>query len=119
MIIDKEYALVDTTARLNTDLRDYEREINRAASVTFGNVLTDIIVYQFSFIISVRTDGEKIKHGLLVNFGKNIARQVSSLCASAMRFYPNEKHKPSRQLFRCIDSKINHEKISIQNTNII
>lgn len=102
MIIDKEYALVDTTARLNTDLRDYEREINRAANVTFGNDLTDIIVYQFSFIISVKTDGEKIKHGLLVNFGKNIARQVSSLCASAMRFYPNEKHKPSRQLFRCI-----------------
>mgnify|MGYP004717073227 FL=1 len=70
MIIDKEYALVDTTARLNTDLRDYEREINRAANVTFGNDLTDIIVYQFSFIISVKTDGEKIKHGLLVNFGK-------------------------------------------------
>lgn len=102
MIIDKEYALVDTTARLNTDLRDYEREINRAANVTFGNDLTDIIVYQFSFIISVKTDSEKIKHGLLVNFGKNIARQVSSLCASAMRFYPNEKHKPSSQLFRCI-----------------
>lgn len=102
MIIDREYALVDATARLNTDLRDYEREINRAANVTFGNDLTDIIVYQFSFIISVKTNGEKIKHGLLVNFGKNIARQVSSLCASAMRFYPNEKHKPSRQLFRCI-----------------
>lgn len=102
MIIDKEYALVDTTARLNTDLRDYEREINRAANVTFSNDLTDIIVYQFSFIISVKTDDEKIKHGLLVNFGKNIARQVSSLCASAMRFYPNKKYKPSRQLFRCI-----------------
>lgn len=101
MIIVKEYALVDTTARLNTDLRDYEKEINRAANVTFGNDLTDIIIYQFSFIISVRTDDEKIKHGLLVNFGKNIARQVSSLCASAMRFYSNEKHKPSRQLFRC------------------
>ena len=103
MIIDKEYALVDATARLNTDLRDYEIEINKAASVTFGNDLTDITVYQFSFIISIRADGEKIKHGLLVNFGKNIARQVSSLCASAMRFYPNEKHKPSRQLFRCIN----------------
>ncbi|WP_165470055.1 hypothetical protein, partial [Escherichia coli] len=85
MIIDKEYALVDATARLNTDLRDYEIEINKAASVTFGNDLTDITVYQFSFIISIRADGEKIKHGLLVNFGKNIARQVSSLCASAMR----------------------------------
>ncbi|MEB2718720.1 hypothetical protein VC186_13080 [Citrobacter portucalensis] len=119
MIIDKEYALVDTTARLHTDLRDYESVINRAASVTFGNDLADITVYQFSFIISIRTDGEKIKHGLLINFGKNIARQVSSLCASAMRFYPNEKHKPSCQLFRCIDSKTNHEKISIQNTNII
>lgn len=34
--------------------------------------------------------------------GFNTFRQVSSLCASAMRFYPNEKHKPSRQLFRCI-----------------
>lgn len=103
MIIVKEYALVDTTARLNTDLRYYESEINKAASVTFGNDLTDITVYQFSFIISIRTDGEKIKHGLLVNFGKNIAKQVSSLCESAMRFYPNEKHKPSRQLFRCIN----------------
>ncbi|EMX9181038.1 hypothetical protein AAH354_003533 [Citrobacter sedlakii] len=103
MIIDKEYALVDATARLNTDLRDYEIEINRAASVTFGNDLKDISIYQFSFIIKVRTDGEKIKHGLLVNFGKNIARQVSSLCASAMRVYPNEKHKPSRQLFYCIN----------------
>jgi hypothetical protein len=29
MIIEREYALVDTTARLNTDLRDYEREINK------------------------------------------------------------------------------------------
>ncbi len=102
MIIDKEYALVDATARLNTDLRDYEIEINKAASVTFGNDLADIKVYQSSFIISIRADGEKIKHGLLVNFGKNIARQVSSLCASAMRVYPNEKHKPSRQLFRCV-----------------
>lgn len=103
MIIDKEYALVDATARLNTDLRDYEIEINRAASVTFGNDLTDISIYQFSFIIKVRIDGEKIKHGLLVNFGKNIARQVSPLCATAMRVYPNEKHKPSRQLFRCVN----------------
>lgn len=103
MITDRKYALVDTTARLNTDLRDFEREINRAASVTFGNDLTDVFVYQFSFIIRVRTDSEKIKHGLLVNFGKNIARQVSSLCASAMRVYPNEKHKPSRQLFHCIN----------------
>ena len=103
MIIDKEYALVNATARLNTDLRDYESEINKAASVTFGNDLTGIVIYQFSFIIRVRTNDEKIKHGLLVNFGKNIARQVSSLCASAMRIYPNEKHKPSRQLFRCIN----------------
>ena len=52
MIIEKEYALVDATARLNTDLRDYESEINRAASVTFGNDLTDITVYQSSFIIT-------------------------------------------------------------------
>lgn len=102
MIIEKEYALVDATARLNTDLRDYENEINRAASVTFGNDLTGIVIYQFSFIIRVRTNDEKIKHGLLVNFGKNIARQVSSLCESAMRYYANEKHKPSRQLFRCL-----------------
>ena len=64
---------------------------HKAASVTFGNDLADI------------TDVEKIKHGLLVNFGKNIARQVSSLCASAMRVYPNEKHKPSSQLFHCIN----------------
>ena len=55
---------------------------HKAASVTFGNDLADI------------TDSEKIKHGLLVNFGKNIARQVSSLCASAMQVYPNEKHFP-------------------------
>lgn len=55
MIIDKEYALVDATARLNTDLRDYEIEINKAASVTFGNDLTDITIYQSSFIISIRT----------------------------------------------------------------
>ncbi|HBM0491827.1 hypothetical protein ACS4XW_22560 [Escherichia coli] len=103
MIIDKEYALVDATARLNTDLRDYEHEINNAAIITFGNDLIEVIVYQFSFIISIRAEGEKIKHGLLVNFGKNIARQVSSLCASAMRVYPNEKHKPSRQLFHCIN----------------
>lgn len=103
MIIDREYALVDATARLNTDLRDYKIEIYRAASVTFGNDLTDISIYQFSFIIKVRTDGDKIKHGLLVNFGKNIARQVSSLCLSAMRMYPNANHKPSYQLFRCIN----------------
>lgn len=64
---------------------------HKAASVTFGNDLADI------------TDGEKIKHGLLVNLGKNIARQVSSLCASAMRVYTNEKHKPSSQLFHCIN----------------
>jgi len=104
MIIDREYAFVDTIARLNTDLRDFEREINRAASVTFRNDLTNINIYQFSFIMKVRTDGEKMKHGLLVNFGKYIARQVSSLCASAMRFYPNEKYKPSHQLFRCINN---------------
>ncbi|HCJ6301578.1 hypothetical protein OGV67_14410 [Citrobacter sp. CK188] len=103
MIIDKEYALVDATARLNTDLRDYKHEINNAAIITFGNDLIEVIVYQFSFIISVKTDGEKIKHGLLVNFGKNIARQVSSLCLSAMRMYPNANHKPSYQLFRCIN----------------
>ncbi len=109
MIIEREYALVDATARLNTDLRDYEREINRAASVTFGNDLTDIIIYQFSFIIIVRTDSEKIKHGLLVNFGKNIARQVSSLCASAMRYYPNTNHMPSRQLFRCVNNATSTE----------
>ncbi|MBC9223407.1 hypothetical protein IBK32_17185, partial [Escherichia coli] len=77
MIIDKEYALVDATARLNTDLRDYEYEINNAAIITFGNDLIEVIVYQFSFVISIRAEGEKIKHGLLVNFGKNIARQVS------------------------------------------
>ena len=88
---------------LNTDLRDYEYEINNAAIITFGNDLIEVIVYQFSFVISIRAEGEKIKHGLLVNFGKNIARQVSSLCASAMRVYPNEKHKPSRQLFHCIN----------------
>ena len=103
MIIDKEYALVDATARLNTDLRDYEYEINNAAIITFGNDLIEVIVYQFSFVISIRAEGEKIKHGLLVNFGKNIARQVSSLCASAMRVYPNDQHKPSRQLFHCIN----------------
>lgn len=103
MIIDKEYALVDATARLNTDLRDYESEINKAASVTFGNDLIEVIVYQFSFVIKVRTNSEKIKHGLLVNFGKNIAKQVSSLCLSAMRMYPNANHKPSYQLFRCIN----------------
>lgn len=102
MIIDKEYALVDATARLNTDLRDYEHEINNAAIITFGNDLIEVIVYQFSFVIKVRTNSEKIKHGLLVNFGKNIARQVSPLCAAAMRIYPNIKHKQSRQLFRCI-----------------
>ena len=102
MIIEKKYALVDTTARLNADLRDYEREINNAASITFGNDLIEVIVYQFSFVIKVRTNSEKIKHGLLVNFGKNIARQVSPLCAAAMRIYPNIKHKQSRQLFRCI-----------------
>lgn len=78
-------------------------EINNAAIITFGNDLIEVIVYQFSFVISIRAEGEKIKHGLLVNFGKNIARQVSSLCASAMRVYPNEKHKPSRQLFHCIN----------------
>ncbi|CAM6530929.1 Cytoplasmic protein [Klebsiella quasipneumoniae subsp. similipneumoniae] len=88
---------------LNTDLRDYEYEINNAAIITFGNDLIEVIVYQFSFVISIRAEGEKIKHGLLINFGKNIARQVSSLCASAMRVYPNEKHKPSRQLFHCIN----------------
>lgn len=102
IIIEREYALVDTTARLNADLKDYEREIKKSALVTFGNALTDVFVYQFSFIIRVRTDSDEIKHGLLVNFGKNIARQVSSLCASAMRYYPNEKHKPSHQLFRCL-----------------
>jgi len=103
MIIEKKYALVDTTARLNANLRDYEREIDNAASITFGNDLIKVIVYQFSFVIRVRTNDEKIKHGLLVNFGKNIARQVSSLCESAMRVYSNEKHKPSRQLFRCVN----------------
>ena len=50
MIIDKEYALVDATARLNTDLRDYEYEINNAAIITFGNDLIEVIVYQFSFV---------------------------------------------------------------------
>ncbi|SKA00270.1 hypothetical protein SAMN03097723_2746 [Pantoea eucalypti] len=102
MIVERKYVLVDATARLNTDLRDYEREIKRAATITFGNDLADLTVYQFSFIINVITDREKIKHGLLVNFGKNIARQVSSLCAFAMRSYSNDKHKPSCQLFRCI-----------------
>jgi hypothetical protein len=94
MIVEKKYALVDTTARLNADLRDYEHEINNAAIITFGNDLIEVIVYQFSFVIKVRTNSEKIKHGLLVNFGKNIAKQVSSLCESAMRFYPMKNTSP-------------------------
>ena len=62
MIIDKEYALVDATARLNTDLRDYEHEINNAAIITFGNDLIEVIVYQFSFIISIRAEGDHFVH---------------------------------------------------------
>ncbi|MGX8813169.1 hypothetical protein ACWWJ3_28215, partial [Klebsiella pneumoniae] len=50
---------------------------HKAASVTFGNDLADI------------TDGEKIKHGLLVNLGKNIARQVSS-------GFSSRQHRPFR-----------------------
>lgn len=105
----EQYALVDTIARLNTDLRNFEREIKRAAGVTFCNNLADISIYQLSFIIKVRTDGEEIKHGLLVNFGKNIARQVSSLCASEKRLYPNGKHNPNRQIFRCINNATDTE----------
>ncbi|TBL68629.1 hypothetical protein [Hafnia alvei] len=113
MIIDKEYALVDATAKVNCDLRNYESEINKAARATFGDDVVGISVHEFSFIISINTPHNKIKHGLLVNFGKKIATQVSSLCASAMRIYPNIKHKQSRQLFRCINSCITPQKNQI------
>ncbi|AOR18138.1 hypothetical protein [Escherichia coli] len=65
--------------------------------------LSLILRYIYCLVFQGASSVKKIKHGLLVNFGKNIARQVSSLCASAMRVYPNEKHKPSRQLFHCIN----------------
>jgi hypothetical protein len=44
MIIDKEYTLVDATARLNTDLRNYEHEINNAAIITSGKAGTEVTV---------------------------------------------------------------------------
>ncbi|AUA41974.1 hypothetical protein DXT10_23855 [Escherichia coli] len=65
--------------------------------------LSLILRYIYCLVFQGASSVKKINHGLLVNFGKNIARQVSSLCASAMRVYPNEKHKPSRQLFHCIN----------------
>ncbi|MFV0549690.1 MAG: hypothetical protein ACK5M5_13350 [Limnobaculum xujianqingii] len=104
MIINKEYALVDAKVRTHINLHDYEKEIRQAAEIIFIEDLKDVRVKQFSFTISIDSPTEKIKHGLLVNFGKCIARQVSGLCASAMKIYPNIKHKPSRQLFKCISN---------------
>ena len=74
----------------------------QGASLHISKPISYFKIHLLSGISGVQLS-EKIKHGLLVNFGKNIARQVSSLCASAMRVYPNEKHKPSRQLFHCIN----------------
>lgn len=104
MIINKEYALVDAKVRIHINLYDYEKEIRQAAEIIFREDLKDVHVKQFSFTISIDSPTEKIKQGLLINFGKSITRQVSGLCTSAMKIYPNIKHKPSRQLFKCISN---------------
>ncbi|WP_407261536.1 transposase [Klebsiella pneumoniae] len=67
---------------------------HKAASVTFGNDLADI------------TDGEKIKHGLLVNLGKNIARQVSS-------GFSSRQHRP----FRGKAKVQNHQLVHLQQSS--
>ncbi|MRT12974.1 hypothetical protein GJV07_11800 [Enterobacteriaceae bacterium RIT711] len=106
MIINKTYQLVDAKSRLYLDLRDYNKEIRKAAEMSFRELLIDLKISQHNFIISIKSPTSRIKHGVLVNFGKNIARQAASLCATAMKVYPNDKHLPSHQLFNCKKTNI-------------
>ncbi|WP_370547978.1 hypothetical protein NMD69_15135 [Edwardsiella tarda] len=102
MIIKKKYVLVDATARKIVDLRYFTQEIECAAQMSFGGDLIDVTINESNFIIQINSIDGKIKHGVLVNFGKNISRQVTNLCSYAMKVYISEKYPVSRQLFKSI-----------------
>jgi len=103
MLIQRTYQLVDATARYNIDLCDYRHAITRAAELSFREIFYDIDVQSSYFTLTLDSETPKIKHGLLVNFGKTIAKQARGLCVEAMRTYQSDKHPPSRQLFRCCE----------------
>jgi hypothetical protein len=102
MITEKNYALVDYTARNMINLRQYHREIEKAANITFRDKLYDIVINESYFNIKIRTLDGTIRRGLLINFGKVLAKQTPQLCQSAMKTYKSSKHPLSRQLFKAI-----------------
>lgn len=102
MITRKTYVLVDYTARSTIDLRQYSREIEKAASFIFKSNLSDIVINESYFNIDIRTLDGAIQRGLLINFGKILAKQMPQLCRLAMKIYKSNKHPPSRQLFKTV-----------------
>ena len=103
MLIQRTYQLVDASARYKINLCDYRQAITRAAELSFRELFCDIDVQSTYFTLTLDSDTPKVKHGLLVNFGKTIAKQAHGLCEEAMRTYQSDKHPPSRQLFRCCE----------------
>ncbi|MBS0893262.1 hypothetical protein JK211_04350 [Tatumella sp. JGM130] len=103
MLIQRTYQLVDASARYKINLCDYRQAITRAAELSFRELFCDIDVQSTYFTLTLDSDTPKVKHGLLVNFGKTIAKQTHGLCEEAMRTYQSDKHPPSRQLFRCCE----------------
>lgn len=69
--------------------------------MTFRHAPISVEVCSAYFILSIESESPKIKHGLLVNFGKHIAKQAHSLCEEAMKTYHSDGNLPNRQLFRC------------------
>ena len=103
MLIQRTYQLVDASARYKINLCDYRQAITRAAELSFRELFCDIDVQSTYFTLTLDSETPKVKHGLLVNFGKTIAKQAHELCEEAMRTYQSDKHPPSRQLFRCCE----------------
>ena len=101
MLIQRTYQLVDASARYKINLCDYRQAITLAAELSFRELFCDIDVQSTYFTLTLDSETPKVKHGLLVNFGKTIAKQAHGLCEEGMRTYQSDKHPPSRQLFRC------------------
>lgn len=102
MITEKTYVLVDYTARNMIDIRQYRREIEKSASFIFKDNLHDIAINESYFNISIHTPDGMIQRGLLINFGKTLAKQTPQLCQLAMKTYKSSKHPPSKQLFKAV-----------------
>ncbi len=104
--VERTYQLVNAKARDNISLLPFKTIIRDAAEMQFKDDLNSVTVHKHYFIIQVYSQQEKIAHGELVNFGKNIARTASSLSERAIRVYTNDKHPTSKQLFKCVKSSV-------------